>query len=166
MHIVRHVTPATMATRRRRSSPVLPGAKLPALRQIREGEVDSCPPPPTSVPTGPNTTFDPKRVLLRRMFLSMKTRPSTCLSVTTLTRLSTLGGIRRHSEGWVQVPHSRRRTSGCSGGLYAFNTRLHVCRRGSCRHQVREWQLSSAHPEETRVGQAVCGHGIHNPDTP
>jgi len=36
-----------------------------------------------------------------------------------------------------------------------------MCRRGPSRHQVREWQLSSSHPPEARLGQAVCGHGIH-----
>jgi len=43
MNIARHVTSATMSTRRRPSSPVVPGAKRPALRQIQEGEVEQLP---------------------------------------------------------------------------------------------------------------------------
>ena len=81
------------------------------------------------------------------------------------TRLSTLGRIRRHSKGRVQDPHSLRRTNHCAGGLFACYTRLHVSLWGPCRHQVREWQLPSAHPQEARLGQAVCGQGIHKPDT-
>ena len=81
MHIARHVTPATMAIRRRRSSPVLPGAKRPVLRQIQEGELEQLP-TDVCIYWPPNPAFDPKRVLLRRMISSMKTRPSTCLSVT------------------------------------------------------------------------------------
>ena len=67
MHIARHVTPATMAIRRRRSSPVLPGAKRPVLRQIQEGELEQLP-TDVCIYWPPNPAFDPKRVLLRRMF--------------------------------------------------------------------------------------------------
>jgi len=69
MHIASHVTPSTMATRRRRTSPVVPGAKRQELLQLQKGEVeqlhstnDVC----TYWP--PNPAFDPKRVLLRRIF--------------------------------------------------------------------------------------------------
>ena len=69
MHIARHVTTATMATRRRRSSPVVPGAKRPALRQLQEGEVEQVPTTTDDCTYWPpNPAFDPKRVLLRRMF--------------------------------------------------------------------------------------------------
>ena len=109
----------------------------------------SCPPlnHPTSVPIGPPSRPSiPSVSCYVACSSSMKTRPSTCLWFLHGTRLSTLGGIRRHSKGRVQVPHSRRRTSGRSDGLCAFYTRLHVCRRGPCRHQVRKWQMSSTHP--------------------
>jgi len=68
MHIARHVTP-TMATRRRRTIPFVPGAKLPALRQLQEGELEQLP-TINDVCTywPPNPAYDPKRVLLRRMF--------------------------------------------------------------------------------------------------
>ena len=69
MHIARHVTPAAMATRRRRYSSVVPVAKRPALRQILEGEVEQLP-TATDVCSywSPNPSFDPKWVLLRRIF--------------------------------------------------------------------------------------------------
>jgi len=68
MHIARHVTPATMATRRRRSSPVVPGAKRPVLRQIQERELEQLPTTDVCTYWPPNPAFDPKRVLLRCMF--------------------------------------------------------------------------------------------------
>ena len=47
----------------------MPGAKQPALRQLQEGEVEQLP-TTNDVCTywPPNPAFDPKRVLLRRMF--------------------------------------------------------------------------------------------------
>ena len=30
---------------------------------------------------------------------------------------------------------------------------------------MREWQLSTTHAEEARLGQTLCGHGVHKPDT-
>ena len=73
MRIVSPVTPAKMATRRRRShsSDGSAGAKRPVLRQIQEYDVVQL---PTTQPYDictywpPNPTFDPKRVLLHLMF--------------------------------------------------------------------------------------------------
>jgi len=30
---------------------------------------------------------------------------------------------------------------------------------------MRVWQLSSTHPQEARLGQAICGQRVHKPDT-
>jgi len=70
MHIASHVTLSTMATRQKRTSPVVPGAKRPALRQLQEGELEQLP-TTNDVCTywRLNPAFDPKRVLLRRMFI-------------------------------------------------------------------------------------------------
>jgi len=84
MHIASHVTPATMATRRRRSSTVVPGAKRPVLRVIQEGEVLQLPTNDVCTYWPPNPAFDPKRVLLRRMFFINEDKQSTCLSVSNL----------------------------------------------------------------------------------
>jgi len=136
--------------------------------RYRRGRWSSCPPLShlTSVPTGPQSSLrsqaGPSTPHVLRQRRQVKVRVCRLLPC---TRLSTLGGIRRHSEGRVLVPHSHRRTSHCAGGLSACYTRLHVCRRGPCRHQVREWQLSSKQPQEARTGQAVCRHGIHKSDT-
>ena len=48
----------------------MPGAKRPALRQLQEGEVEQLPTVTNEACTywPPNPAFDPKRVLLRRMF--------------------------------------------------------------------------------------------------
>jgi len=73
------------------------------------------------------------------------------------TRLSTPGRIRSHSEGRLQVPHSRRRTSGCHGGLSACYTRLHVRGRGPGRLQVRERQLSPTHPRRHGSARLFLG---------
>ena len=84
MHIASHVTP-TMATRRRRTNPVVPGAKRPALRQLQEGRWSNCPPPTTSVPIGPPIRpLIPSGFCYVACFSSMTTRQSTCLSVSTL----------------------------------------------------------------------------------
>jgi len=73
MRIARPLAPATKATRRRRSYPSdgPAGAKRPVLRPIQEDEVEQL---PTTQPSDnctywpPNPAFDPKRVLLHRMF--------------------------------------------------------------------------------------------------
>ena len=115
---------------------------------------------PTSIPTGPPIRPSiPSGSCYVASSSSTKTRLSTCLSVTTRH------AIINHSKVLVQDPHSLRRTSHCAGGLSTCYTRLHVCRQGLCRHQVRELQLSSTHPQEARFGQAVCGNRIHKPDT-
>jgi len=74
-----------MAIRRRRSSPVVPGANRPALRQLQAAELEQL-----------HTTNDvctywtairpmiPSAFCCTAYFSSMKTRQSTCLSVTNL----------------------------------------------------------------------------------
>jgi len=100
MHIARHVTPATMATRRRRSSPVVPGANRPALRQIQEEEVEQLP-TTNDVCTywPPNPAFDPKRVLLPPMFLINEDKTKYvsvgCYPASDYQTLVEFGAIRR-----------------------------------------------------------------------
>jgi len=121
--------PAAIATRRKRSADdaAAAGAKKIMLYTILEEEqplsssaADIC----TYLLANP--AFDPKRVLRGRMLFTMRARPITDLSFLPRPRLSTPGGIWRHSEGRVKVPHSLRRAGRHAGLMSARDTRLNV----------------------------------------
>jgi len=166
MQIASHVTP-TMATRRRRTSPVVPGAKRPALRQLQEGEVEQL--PTTNDVCNywpPNPAFDPKRVLLGRMFF-VNDDKTKYVSVgyypaRDYQPLVEFGAFRRGGskcliladEQVAALAHCLPsiRDSMCVGG----DRVVIKCESGNFRLH---------NPPEARLSQAVCGHREHKPDT-
>jgi len=124
----------------------------------RRGKWRSCPPPTRSVPTAPNPAFDPKWVLLRRMFFinEDKTKHVSVgyYPARDYQPLVEYGAIRMGgSKCLILADEQVVALADCLPSI-----RDSMCVGGDrCRHQVREWQLSSTHPRRHGSARLFVG---------
>jgi len=169
MRIVGPVTPATMETRRRWSHPSdgPAGAKRPVLRPIQEEEVERL---PTTQPSDictywpPKPAFDPKRVLLRRMFIINEDKTKYMSVVSTRHAIINPWWNSAPFEEAGPIPSfsPTNKTLRWRMVCLLYGTSCVSARTMSSSARVATFVYT---PQEARLDQAVCGHGIHKPDT-
>jgi len=137
------------------------------LRQIHEEEVEQL---PTTQPSDictywpPNAAFDPKRVLLRRMFFINEDKTK-YVSVgyypaRDYQPLVEFGAIRwGGSKSLILTDEQATALADCL--LYATP----CVSSGTVSSSSAKVATFVYTPQEARIGQTVCRHGIHKPDT-
>ena len=128
----------------------------------------SCPPlnHPTSVPTGPPIRPSmPSGSCYVSCSSSTKTRRSTCLSVTTLHAIINHWWNSAPFEGAVPSPSFSTTKKWTLWRNVCLPYPIPCVSAGIVSSSSARVATSSTHPQEARLGQTVCGYGIHKPDT-